>query len=121
LDCMEYLKESVKDGNVLDVWLDAEKYVNNELSEIAIDHLVERAETKPLEEVPGFTEALGSLEAAPKDLLSRLYGKVVDLRRENRELACLRREKEDWSKGGDLKITVKQGDDYSDVFSCQPN
>jgi len=116
LDCMEYLKESVKDENVLDVWLDAEKYVNKELSEMAIDHLVERAQTKPLEEVPGFTEALGSLETAPKDLLSRLYGKVVDLRKESRELACLRREKEDWIKGGDLKITVKQGDDYSDVF-----
>jgi len=86
MDCTEHLKKNMFDGNVMDIWMEAEKCHIKELCEMAIEHLVERPRGKTLQDVHGFNEAFRDHDKPLKDLLKKLTEKNSNLQEEILEL-----------------------------------
>jgi len=84
--CAEYLKVHINDGNVMEIWMEAEKYSNKTLCAAALEHLVERPKGMLLRDVPGFQAAFQATDKPIKDLVSKLMDKVSILKEENAQL-----------------------------------
>merc|ERR1712029_587979 len=86
MDCTQHLKASVCDDNVMEIWTAAERCENQELCEVAVDHLVKRPRGKTLQDVSGFNEAFKDHDKPMKALLTKLSDKNSQLQEENSNL-----------------------------------
>merc|ERR1712029_635151 len=111
-DCSEYLKRNITDENVVDVWLGAEALEDESLSSTAIEHLVERPRGRPFKDLPGFSEAFQSSDKPLKKLVDVLSDKNHRLKEEISNL----KEKVTKLESGTIKIEVKRGYEWTEVF-----
>ena len=72
MDCREYLHDNICDGNVMEIWMGAERLEYKGLSSTAIQHLVDRPKGKTLTNVPGFNEAFQDNVKPLQDLMGAL-------------------------------------------------
>jgi len=139
--CTDYLKDSICDENVMEIWMEAIWCKNKSLCSTAMEHLVERPRGKTLQEVPGFADAFESHEKPLKDLLATLSDKsfrykeeISELREKLREQAAVfdknselekevadLKEKLRQEEGRNIKITVRRPsnaaeENWSDEF-----
>jgi len=82
MDCTEHLKETICDGNVMDIWMEADRCDIKELREMAIEHLVNRPSGQSLQDVHGFNDAFQDHDRPLKDLLRKLIEKNSNLQEE---------------------------------------
>merc|ERR1719474_1347280 len=82
MDCIQRVKETISDDNVMDVWMEGERCKMETLCSIAIEHLVERTSGKTLHDVPGFDEVFQDHDKPLKDLLNKLTEKNSHLQEE---------------------------------------
>jgi len=71
-DCAHHLKTTVTDGNVMTLWVEAERCGNDILTSAVVAHLVKRTSGRKLSEIPGYDEVIGSQEKPIKELLEAL-------------------------------------------------
>merc|ERR1719391_1778965 len=71
-DCAHHLKTTITDGNVMTLWVEAEKCGNDILTSAAVAHLVKKISGRKLSEITGYGEVVGSQEKPIKELLEAL-------------------------------------------------
>jgi len=86
LDCYEHLEKTVCDDNAVELLKVAHTFENKRLSSVAISHLVDGPQAKPLREIPGFKEAFQSHGEAMQALMEAFAEKTSTLKRENADL-----------------------------------
>jgi len=82
MDCIQRVKETISDDNVMDVWMEGERCKMETLCSIAIEHLVVRPSGKTLHDVSGFDEVFQDHDKPLKDLLDKLTEKNSHLQEE---------------------------------------
>jgi len=99
LDCTEYLKKTINDDNVMEVWIGAHTLKNKTLTSWAVKHLVDRPKGKTLNEVPGFNETFQSSDHPLMELVQVLADENLVLKGEKDLKGKL-------TTGEDTKITI---------------